>query len=48
MGIGCGAVGRASLPTSEIRGSNPVVGEILFITYQLYWKDDNKEKRARE
>ena len=35
------------LPTQEIRGLNPVIGN--FIYYQLYlndWKDENKEKEA--
>ena len=35
------------LPTSEIRGSNPVIGKFLFNVYcQLYWKDENKEKKT--
>ena len=33
-----------SLPTPEVRGSNPVIGKICMY-YQLYWKDENKEKR---
>ena len=33
-----------SLPTQEIRVSNPVFGN--FIYYQLYWKVENKEKEA--
>ena len=36
-----------SLPTPEVRGSNPVIGKI-YLYYQLYWKDENKEKRGRE
>ena len=37
-----------SLPTPEVRGSNPVIGEnYLNIVYcQLYRKDENKEKEA--
>ena len=35
------------LPTPEVRGSNPVTGNI-YVHYQLYWKDENKEKRGRE
>ena len=35
-----------SLPTLEVRGSNPVIGK-LYISCQLYWKDENKEKRGR-
>ena len=36
-----------SLLTPEVRGSNPVIGKI-YMDYQLYWKDENKEKRGRE
>ena len=36
-----------SLPTPEIEGSNPVIGNI-YMYYLLYWKDENKEKRGRE
>ena len=36
-----------SLPTPEVRGSNPVIGKI-YMYYQLYWKDEIKEKRGRE
>ena len=38
------------LSTPEVRGSSPVIG-IIFISNiycQLYWKDENKEKRGRE
>ena len=38
-----------SLPTAEVRGSNPVIGKLLYRTFiycQLYWKDENKEKEA--
>ena len=34
-----------SLPTPEVRGSNPVIGEIVYC--QLNRKDENK-KRGRE
>ena len=34
-----------SIPTPEVRGSNPVIGKIC-VYYQLYWKDENKEKEA--
>ena len=37
------------LPTPEIRGSNPVIGQLLnrtFVYCQLYWTDENKEKEA--
>ena len=37
-----------SLPTQEIRGSNPVIGKLLnrtFVYCQLYWIDENNEKR---
>ena len=33
-----------SLPTPEARGSNV----ILDVHCQLYWKEENKEKRGRE
>ena len=35
-------------PTPEVRSSNPVIGKkiILNVCYQLYWKDENKEKEA--
>ena len=38
-----------SLPIPEVRGSNLVIGKKLYWTfyYQLYWKDENKEKEAR-
>ena len=34
-----------SLPPPEVRGSNPVIGN-LFVYCQLYSKDENKEKEA--
>ena len=34
-----------SLPTPEIRSSNPVIGKI-YMYYQLYWKDENKLKKS--
>ena len=37
------------LATPEVRGSNPVIGKLLYGTFvdcQLYWKDENKEKKA--
>ena len=39
-----------SLPIPKVCGSNPVIGKIYwtFIYCQLYWKDENKEKRGRE
>ena len=33
------------LPTPEIRGLNPVIGNTIY--YQLYLKDENKEKRGQ-
>ena len=36
-----------SLPTPEIRSSNPVRDQI-YMHYQLYWKDENKQKWGRE
>ena len=40
-----------SLPIPEVRGSNPVIGKILYISNIcllsiVYWKDENKEKEA--
>ena len=39
-----------SLPTPEVRGSNPVIGKAfisnIFVFCQLHWKDENKEKEA--
>ena len=38
-----------SLPSPQVHGSIPVIGEFLlgtFIYCQLYWKDKNKEERA--
>ena len=39
-----------SLLIPKVRGSNPVIGKIYwtFVYCQLYWKDENKEKRGRE
>ena len=39
-----------SLPTPEIRGSNPAIGNIsnIFICQLLSRKDENKEKEARK
>ena len=38
------------LPTPEVRGSNPDIGEFyveyLFTYCQLYFKDENNEKEA--
>ena len=39
------------LQTSEVRGSNPIIDQLLcrtFVYSQLYWKDENKENRGRE
>ena len=35
---------------TEVHSSNPVIGKIYwtFVYCQLYWKDENKEKRGRE
>ena len=41
---------RRSLPIPEVRGSNPVISEILFGTYidfQMFSKDDNKRKKKK-
>ena len=40
-----------SLPIPEVRGSNPVIGKILYILNIcllsiVFWKDENKEKEA--
>ena len=37
-----------SLPTLEIRSSNPVIGRFYQIVSNLYWKDLNIENRGRE
>ena len=39
---------KRSLPTPEVHGSNPVIGEVLLsiVNGQLYGKDENKEKEA--
>ena len=34
-----------SLPTAEIRGSNPNIGKVLTTNCKLHRKDENKEKR---
>ena len=36
-----------SLPTPEVRGSNPVIGKKFYWTFycQLYWEDEKKKKR---
>ena len=41
---------KRSLPIPEVHGSNPAIGKIYwtFVYCQLYWKDENKEKRGRE
>ena len=35
-----------SLPTPEVRGSNPVIGKNYNVPCQLYGKDENKEKKT--
>ena len=37
-----------SLPTPEIRASNPVIGNYILLStvLNLYWKDKNKEKEV--
>ena len=39
-----------SLPILEVRGSNPAIDKIYWtlVYSQLYWKDENKDKRGRE
>ena len=37
-----------SLAIPEVRGSNPIIGKIYIDYCQLYWIDQNKEKRGRE
>ena len=37
-----------SLPTSEVRGSNPVLSEILLNLFTTNCIDENKEKRGWE
>ena len=36
-----------SLPTPEIRGSNPNIGKLYIPIVHWNWKDENKEKEAR-
>ena len=54
LGSGCVAqLVERSLPTPEVRGSNPVIGKNLFtlnicLLSTVYWKHGNKEKRGRE
>ena len=39
------------LPIQEVWGLNPVIGTKLYWTFiycDLYWKEDNKDKRGRE
>ena len=36
-----------TLLTPEVRSSNPVIGKI-YMYCQLFWKDENKEKRGRD
>ena len=50
MGSGCSALVEQSLLTPEVRGSNPVIGKLLyrsFVYYQLYCKDENKHKKIQ-
>ena len=53
MGSGCVAqLVERSLPIPEVWSSNPVIGKNLFILNicllsTVYWKDENKEKEAR-
>ena len=44
-GSGCE---ERSLPTPEVRGSNPVTDRIYIEQCQLYLKDENKGKRGLE
>ena len=46
-GSGCDAVGRAV--ASDTRGPRfESSHRQIYMYYQLYWKDENKEKRGRE
>ena len=36
-----------SLPTPEIRGTNPIIGKVLSTNCKLKWKVKNKEKRKK-
>jgi len=38
-------VGR-SIPTTEVRGLNPVIAKLLYKTFVYCWKDENKDKEA--
>ena len=51
QGSGCGSVGRVVALDIDVRVSNPVIDQNLFILNicslsTLYWKDENKEKEA--
>ena len=48
MGSVCGAIGRQLLPTPEIRGSNPGIVKLNFLSTVMLRKDENKEKRGPE
>ena len=39
---------QRSLPTPEVRGSNPVIDKIYIEHWQLCCKGENKEKRGKE
>ena len=42
-----GQLVKWSLPTPEVHGSHPVIAK-LYITFLLYWRDENKRKKMPE
>ena len=46
-GSGCGLVGRASLPISEVRSSNPVISKNLYLTFMVNCIEKTKIKNKR-
>ena len=45
LGSGCGALVEWSLPTPEIRGLDPIIGNIIY--YQLYLKKLHRKSRKQ-
>ena len=48
MAVVVAQLAKRLLPTSEFRGSNPIISKVLLniVNCQLYWKDETKEKEA--
>ena len=50
-GSGVAQLAERSLPIPEVRSSNPIVSDILYVTCiytHLHWKGKSEEKRGRE